>query len=164
MQRVEVKYAQVMTLLEQAIWSPAKDIKWTTDGKSVLHAVKVMEMLCMETIVVLIRVDDRKLAILQTENGRPTNVIAENQREMKLDVCDHEEAATRMKRTVSVMQTQWFTLTRVTEVWDLQVGEQVEVKYRSNLSKSTQRVMGEVLQKPGIRDDELHLNECSIKM
>ena len=25
-------------------------------------------------------------------------------------------------------------------------------------------MMGEVLQKPGIRDDELHLNECSIKM
>ena len=24
--------------------------------------------------------------------------------------------------------------------------------------------MGEVLQKPDIRDDELHLNECSIKM
>ena len=115
-------------------------------------------------IVVLIRVDDRKLTILQTENGRPTNVIAEIPRETKLDVCDHEEAATRMNRAVSLMQTQWCTLTRVTEVWDLQVGEQVEIKYQSTLSESTQRVMGEVLQTPGIRVDELHLNECSIKM
>ena len=118
----------------------------------------------MGTIVALIRVDDRELTILQTENGRPTNVIAEIQRETKLDVCDHEEAEARINRTVSIMQTQWCTLTRVTEVCDLQVGEQVEVKYRSNLSESTQRVMGEVLQKPGIRDDELHLNDCSIKM
>jgi hypothetical protein len=157
LQRVEEKCAQVMTLLEQAIWSPAKDIKWTTDGKSVLHAVKVMEMLGMGTIVVLIQVDDRRLAILQTEDGQPTNVIAETQRETKLDVCDHEEAAAKMKRTVSIMQTQWRTLTRMTEAWDLQVGEQVEVQFRSNLSESTRRVMGEVLQKTDIRDDELSL-------
>ena len=59
LQRVEETCAQVMMLLEQAIWSPTKDIKWTTDGKSVLHAIRVMEMLGMGTIVVLIRVDDR---------------------------------------------------------------------------------------------------------
>ena len=129
-----------------------------------LHAVKVMETLGTGTIAVLIRVDDRRLTILQPEDGQPANVIAEIQRETKLDVCDHEEAAARTKRTVSIMKTQWCTLTQITEVWDLQVGEQVEVQYRSELSESTRRVMGEVLQKPDIRDDELHLNERSIKM
>jgi hypothetical protein len=35
-------------LLEQATWSPAKNIQWTTDNKVVRHAVKVMEGGLME--------------------------------------------------------------------------------------------------------------------
>ena len=35
LQRAEERCTQVTRLLEQATWSPAKDIKWTTDGTSV---------------------------------------------------------------------------------------------------------------------------------
>ena len=168
LQRADERCAQATMLLEQAMWSPAKNIQWTTDSEVVRHAVKVMEGGLTEAetgpIVVLVNVNDRKLTVIYTEDGQPTSVIAAIQREVGLGVCDHEEAAVKMNRKVPIMQAQWYTLMRVTEVWDLRVGDQVKVKLRANLSESTQKVWGEVLQRPFIRDEELHLDECSIKM
>ena len=168
LQRADERCTQATMLLEQATWSPAKNIQWTTDSKVVRHAVKVMEGGLTEAetgpIVVLVNVNDRKLTVIDTEDGQPTSVIAAIQREVGLGVCDHEEAAVKMNRKVSIMQAQWDTLMRVTEVWDLRVGDQVKVKFRANLSESTQKVWGEVLQRPFIRDEELHLDECSIKI
>ena len=151
----------------------SKKIQWTTDGKVVLHAVTVMEGGPTEEetgpIVVLVNVNDRKLTVYpnclrHTEDGQPMSVITAIQGELGLGVCDHEEAAVKMNRKVSIMQAQWHTLMRVTEVWDLREGDQVKVKHRATMSESTQKTDGTVLQRPGIGDEELHLDECSIRL
>ena len=156
LQRANERCAQVKILLEQAIWSPAKNIQWTTDGKVVLHAVTVIRSSVLGDgpieaedgpIVVLVDVNDRKLTVYSdclrhTEDGQTASVITTIQRELGLDVCDHEEAAAKMNRKASIMQTQWHTLMRVTEVWDLREGDQVKVKHRATLSESTQKVHG----------------------